>query len=138
MKNLWPESFSESDIKAAKIILDEQATLLNKITGGIVDAGVAELSNMEKSMNSVASDFSYSFNLIGRYIENYTFRVFIFWHDIGLYPVAMRMDEHLAKELNLPTSLKISDQEQFLTFLERALQSKRIKNVVASILSLSK
>lgn len=36
MRNLWPESFKELDIKSPKEILDEQVALLPTLTGDIV------------------------------------------------------------------------------------------------------
>lgn len=139
MKSLWPESFSESDVQTPKSILDVQGSFLGKITGGIVDAETSELSTFDKNVHGARStDFAYDFKLVGRFIDNYQFRLFTFWHDIGMYPVNLDIDSPLAKELGLQETFKLRNEQELLSFLEVALKSIRVKTVMSSILSLSK
>ncbi|HEP9528333.1 TPA: hypothetical protein ACMFPZ_003242 [Pseudomonas aeruginosa] len=138
MKSLWPEIFSESKIRAPKTILDEQGSFLGKITGGIVDAETVEMTTFDKAKENTAQDFGYHFHIIGRFIDNYRFRLLSFWHDIGMYPFTIKLDSQLAKEMGIAEKFSISTQEEFIDLLESALLTRRVETVVASILSLSK
>ncbi len=142
MKNLWPESFHESTLPSVKTILEEQASLLAKLTGDMVFAEVVEdlLSPV-----ALTGKFSYRFNIIGKFLDNYKFRVMTFSHDITLYPIKFILDEQLGEELGIEPDpitgghiMQIEDPEEVEIFLKSVLSSKRIQDVVGSILKLSK
>ncbi|MFZ4698866.1 MAG: hypothetical protein ACOYMG_02340 [Candidatus Methylumidiphilus sp.] len=136
MKNLWPEKFEENSNPSAKSILEEQTELLPKITNGIVDA---EVVNSDDIIENIENDFSYRFNLIGRFIKNYRFKVLSFFHDITLYPVYFNLDEEIATELGYKdNNIKIQTPESLEEFLRTVLQSERVKKVIGSIIKLSK
>lgn len=144
MKNLWPEKFEENNKPSAKNIIEEQAKLLPKLTGGIVYAEVAPLSEMDAMSNSMGNDFSFRFDLRGKFLENYYFNVCMFSHDITLYPVKFRIDEKVASELSVKKTplyghvATVDTPEQLEQLLARVLTSERIKSVVGSIIRLSK
>ena len=141
MKNLWPDSFEENTKLSAKNLLEEQAKLLLKITNGVVFAEVVEMSQLDAIQYSINDDFTYSFNIRGKFLEGYSFKAMWFSHDVTLYPVNFRLDEQLAREFEIQDPLKrrrIVDPDKLETFIGEVLTSKRIKNVVGSILKLSK
>lgn len=144
MKNLWPDAFSENDLPAAKSLLEEQAKLLFKLTNGTVYAAVSELSALDSIPSSMRNDFSYRFDIRGKFLEGYRFTALLFSHDITLYPVKFRVDEKIGAELGIKKNIiegfmtQIDTPEALETFLGRVLSSERLKTVVGSIMRLSK
>lgn len=143
MKNLWPEKFEENNKPAAKNLLSEQAGLLSKLTGGIVAAEVSELADLQAVSMGHSNDFAFRFDLIGKFLEGYRFHVLSFSHDITLYPVKFRLDENIGAELSIKKTYNghvemIESPQALEAFLERVLTSKRIRDVVGSIMRLSK
>ena len=135
MKNLWPERFEENPKRPPKNFFEEQAEILTKITNAVASAEVVE-DRLEAVFHE--ADFCYRFDITGKYLPNYRFKVLSFSHDITLYPVAFKLDSALAEELRVGDSLTIGSPEELQIFLERVLTSDRIKNIVGSILKLSK
>jgi hypothetical protein len=141
MKNLWPESFEENPLPSAKVILEEQAKLLSKLTGDIVFAEVVEVP---PQLARLDGEFCFRFNIVGKFVGNYRFRVLDFAHDITLYPIQFLLDSQLGEELGIQGDLydkyttKVDTPEELETFLKAVLTSKRVQNVVGSILKLSK
>ncbi|BCS94527.1 hypothetical protein DSLASN_01590 [Desulfoluna limicola] len=137
MENLWPTSFEEINVKPAKQILDEQAVLLPKLTGDMVYAQIAKIDAEMEVFEDHYNDFCYTFVLKGKFLNNYSFKVFNFSHEIALYPIKIHLDELLAKELNTNISIEIRNEAHFISILGKTLNSNRIKDVVGSIIKLS-
>lgn len=145
MKNMWPEGFSENEKISPRQMFEEQSKLLPKLTGDLVHAEIYELGRMEELEQSLKNDFSYSFNIKGKFLEKYSFRVLSFSHDITLYPVLIRLDEVLGKELKIPDdpplhgpTKEINEPEQLEKFLSSILKSERLTKIIGSIMALSK
>ncbi len=142
MKNLWPEVFQENTKLSAKSLLEEQAKLLGKITGGIVFSEVTAMSALDAALESIKGEFVYRFDIMGKFLENYRFNVLCFSHDITLYPVKFRLDEKIAKELGIGSKYdrthNIGSEEELEKFISSVLTSERVKDVVGSIMRLSK
>jgi hypothetical protein len=144
MKNLWPEVFTESEKASAKNIIEEQAKLLSKITKGVVFADVEQMDFIEAATNSMENEFAFEFYIRGKFLEGYRFKVLSFSHDITLYPVKFRVDDFIAKEIGIKNKsyngyfCEVTDQNDLERFLEKVLTSERMKNVIGSILKLSK
>lgn len=142
--SLWPPQFDENNKPSAKNLLEEQAKLLPKLTNDMVYAEVAALSEIDASIESMADDFSFRFDIRGKFLENYRFTVFKFSHDITLYPVKFKLDEKIAMELGIARKIvngymqSIDAPEQLDPFLARVLNTERLKSVVGSIIRLSK
>lgn len=143
MKNLWPEQFSENQKVSAKQLFEEQSKLLPAVTGDLVYAEVIELDAIDAIRQDQQNDFVYSFEIRGKFLNGYRFRVLSFSHDITLYPVLIRIDGELGKELQLEEvygygrSTEIENPEEFEDFLSAVLKSKRIGKVIGSIMKLS-
>lgn len=142
--SLWPTQFDENNKPSAKNLLEEQAKLLPKLTNDMVYAEVTALSDIDASIQYINDDFSFRFDIRGKFLENYRFTVFTFSHDITLYPVKFKLDEKIAKELGVTKQIlngyiqSIDAPEQLTPFLARVLNSERLKSVVGSIIRLSK
>jgi hypothetical protein len=140
MKNLWPESFEENPRQSPKVIFEEQAKLLPKITGDIVFAEVVDEHSI--LLPGIEGEFRYRFNIVGKFIGDYRFRVLSFAHDIALYPVNFNLDGELGKELGMDIKSQykknIGSPEELEEFLGQILKSKRIQQVIGSIIKLSK
>ncbi|MBU2620833.1 MAG: hypothetical protein KKD92_00755 [Proteobacteria bacterium] len=137
MKNLWPEEFKPKEIKPAKAIIDEQAKLLPKITGDMVYAQVKKLRPIEANQLDHQNDFSYSFYLVAKFLQGYSFKVLVFSHPITMYPVKITLDELIADEIQSNREFEIKDENEFISILGKVLTSDRIMDVVGSIIRLS-
>lgn len=145
MESLWPESFEAEARLSAKHIITEQARILSKITDGFAEARVSEVDAASAaSLGMLGSGrFIFKLEIVGRYISNYKYLVFYFWHDITLYPVSFRMERELAAELKAPVvgsgfQVEINNEDILRQFLSATLRSDRIRTVVGSIVSLSR
>ena len=143
MKNLWPEKFEPESLPPPKILLQEQGNLLTKITGGMVQAEVAPLREIDQILNSLKNDFAYNFDILGPFLDNYRFTLLKLSHDIAIYPVKMLVNEEVSKELKLQVTsgggaFVAASPEEFEEILQRIFQSDRLKKVIGSIIALSK
>lgn len=144
MKNLWPETFEENDKPSAKNILEEQAKLLPKLTGDMVYAEITQIDDLDAITMSMNDDFIFRFDLRGKFLENYYFNVFMFSHDITLYPVKFLLDAKVADELGIKAQgvyrhrITVDTPEELEKLLQNVLTTNRIKSVVGSIIRMSK
>lgn len=139
MKNLWPESFKESDFEDPEAIFEQQAKLLSKLTGDLVYAEVIQLDPLQAHVESMKNDFSYGFYIKGKFLTNYSYRVLSFSHDITFYPIELNVDSEIKKELNIEHKLvKVESPEQVESFLQTILRSDRVSRVIGAIIKLTK
>lgn len=139
MQNLWPDFSEIKKIQTPKELLDEQAALLPKLTGDMVYAYIVKLSAGFRRPGK-KSDFGIVFYIKGKFLENYSFRVFTIYHDIGIYPAEMELDSEIKEQIHRTNDgeILINDENELTALLKEILGSDKIKNVVASIVSLSK
>jgi hypothetical protein len=109
----------------------------------MVFAEVSELGLLDFFPSPVGNDFCYRFDIKGKFVDKYRFNVFFFAHDITLYPVKFHLDEKIGLELGLQKTAFgydaiVASPEEMETFLQAVLTSERVKNVVGSIMQLSK
>jgi hypothetical protein len=143
MQNMWPEIFAENDKVAAKNLFEEQAKLLPKLTNGVVFAEVAELDDLDMTMQYLKNDFAFRFDLYGKFLAKYRFNVLMFSHDITLYPVKFRLDERIGAELGVQKLsnrylVSVESPESLQDFVSLVLNTERMKAVIGSIIRLSK
>lgn len=143
--SFWPEQFDESGPPSPKGMFEEQGKLLARITGGLAYAEVEELDEMSAIRSGLPNDFKYSFDLRGKLIPNYRFRVLSFAHDITMYPVKFDVDQSIAGELDLKfdnpfkrSVLELVSPDELEPFVKSVLGSDRVSKVVSAILRLSK
>ncbi len=140
MKNLWPESFEENQKLSAKSLIEEQASLLPKLTNGMVYAEVINMG-MGKEFCEIVRDFAYQFVIKGKFLDTYRFRVLSFAHDITLYPIIFDIDEGIIEELDLEADdiygLTVDSEKELENLIDRVLKSKRLNEIIGSIIRLS-
>lgn len=137
MKSLWPEEFKEKEVNPVKKILEEQSLLLPKLTGDMVTAKVKPWGKSQKFLTNHDRDFAYSFLLIGKFLRNYSFKVFDFSHEITLYPTTVEFDHPLAEELGIEDEVEINNEDQMIDLLSKVFTSERIKDIIGSIIKIS-
>lgn len=140
MKSLWPESFEENPLEPPKALFEEQARLLPKITGEIVFAELVD--EIRGGSLGIPGEFCYRFNIVGKFIGDYRFRVLSFSHNITLYPVKLNLDSELGKELGIEAKanylMSIQSPDELKILINAVLKSERILKVIGSIIKLSK
>ncbi|OGR10648.1 MAG: hypothetical protein A2097_05985 [Desulfobacula sp. GWF2_41_7] len=137
MKNLWPEDFKAKELKSVKAVLEEQAKLLPKITGDMVYAKIIGMGRLESMQRDHVNDFSYSFNLIAKFLKGYSFKVLDFSYPVTMYPVKITLDELIAEEMQCESVFEVNNENEFIAILGGILNSNRIKDIVGSIIKLS-
>jgi hypothetical protein len=143
MPNLWPGSFDAFDAISPSSLLKEQAEHLPALTNGIVFAELTEVEGFEAVSMLMMSPFNFRFDIRGRFLESYRFRLLTISHDITLYPVKVTMDEGVAKEIGMRPGIggfvaEAQNAEAFAQLLEAALKSKRVNHVIGSIIRLTR
>lgn len=153
-QNLWPDFSNQKKIKMPKEILEEQATYLVESTKGELYASVEErkiyLDNESESLNK----FQFDFFIRSKYISNYKFKMFTINHDIVAYPIGMVLDTDIGLELYEEADIDslceaienyfdtyiisgIKNEEDFKNILSLIFRTKKVKNVIISLMSLS-
>lgn len=139
MKNLWPKSFKESDFEAPKSIFEQQAKLLPKLTGDLVYAVVDELSLLTSISEGLSNPFAFSFSLKGSFLENYSYKILSFSHNVLIYPVLMNINSEIASELGIQdVSNEVKSPEELEVILQKILNSNRVSEVIGAIIKMSK
>lgn len=144
MKNYWPNKFNDNSKLAAITVLEEQAKMLPNLTKGTVYAEVSNMDEYDTLVfdNSFKNDFCYRFDIKGKFLDNYSFNVLKFSHDITFYPVQFNVDEKIGIELNLTKKVfgyyhEVKTPDDLDAFLTVVLSSNRLKDVIGSIMRLS-
>ncbi|MBB6447598.1 hypothetical protein [Bacillus benzoevorans] len=140
MKNLWPTSFDEQEAQSPKEILEQQAKFLPTITEEMVFAVLEQIEEnlFDSYLYGLKGDFFYQFLLKSTFLPNYQFRVMTLIHDIAIYPIYLKLEDEIGKELKLEKSVKLNDEEEFINFIEILFNSERIKKVIGAMIKLAK
>lgn len=140
MDNLWPNFNEIQKIKTPKEILEEQGKMLPKLTNSLVYATIDPSTIFDTDFTvSTKYDFTYDFNIRGKDLENYKFKLFTVGHNISIYPVRIRLEPEIKKEIGLKNiDIVLETNNDFINILKQVLNSERLKYVIASIISLSK
>lgn len=133
-QSLWKHGYTQKAITSPKILIEDQAKLLSKLTENLVLARVSEFefttNSMQASLNTIgksmallagskreqlgeltSSKFSYEFFITGKNYPNYKYRAFVFEYGLKLYPVTFFIDEEIAEEV-FPTMFAEEEQDQ--------------------------
>ena len=144
MNDFWPDEFPEDSQASPKQVFEQLCSPLDMKTKGAVYGEIVKLEPIDALSERVSGEFPYRFDLVGRYLNGYRFRVLSFVHDITLYPVKFMLDEYLWKEMfpgtpiaNAPQFV-VKDENELKNFLGIVFRSKRVTSVVASIIKLSR
>ncbi|MEF9952656.1 MAG: hypothetical protein RR898_06860 [Clostridium sp.] len=155
MENLWGEiDFSEFEIaNSPKQILEQQSQYLEEFTKGNLYCIVEEdeLENLQPVLDeSDETFFYYSFFLKSRKLKNYRYKILCFEHDITIYPLTIILDSLILKEIKNKIEFSIKDkvianelvivnnEDEFKKVLKLTFNSHRMKNILESIIILSR
>lgn len=144
MENLWGQ-IDTSKIDTPKSILEEQAKYLSDATRKNVFADVER--NLLTEKKNEDENLVYDFIIRGKHVENFGYKLFSIEHPIDLYPVKIQLDkktfeeiERLIKEyssLPILSYVTVDCKEDYIDVLRYILTSKRVKNLITGVLSLS-
>lgn len=139
MSSLWPDSFKIQDIKTPYEVLKAQAKELERLTDDYVSGDVSETENIIKiAFDELRKSFSYSFFINSRFVTSYQFRVFSFSYEIPFYPIFINLDSDISAELDCDIRINLENEEQLIDFLKRVFNSKKIYDIISSLMTLAK
>ena len=141
MENYWPKIDLEESALFPKEILEEQARFLPEVTHGklfgeVVDYSMQIYDEIDEYRDS---EFCYRFLLKSKFMPNYQFAILTIFHNIEMYPVEIKVDETIKKQLTESKRgfIKVDNEEEFKHELQRILQSEKIKTVMSALIRLS-
>lgn len=128
-KNLWP-SFGEIEkIKTPKIILQEQAILLEKSSSGFLTTLVTTTPHPTQF-----NRYIHLMTLTAPKVENFTANVVMVEHDaIELYPLSV-----VARIRPMSVNYTAETEEEYLELLSKLFAEKEMVNTIQSLLAQSK
>ena len=121
-KSLWGNIENAKTLRTPTLILKEQASLLGKLTSGVLEGDV------RRTRHSSTNEFLISLYIVSSALDSYRLKVLEVRHDIGLYPA------EVYDELNERNYIAIGEPE-FLSVLERILSSDKIRGAVSILIS---
>ena len=127
--NLWPSFGQIPSVKTPKIILQEQADHLAVISNNFLSAEVVttpHISNLNK--------ISHVLKVTASMVENYSTIVVMIDHDaIKIYPVTVT-----SRIKAMPVAYQATNEEEYLTLLQKVFEEKETIETIQSLLSQSK
>lgn len=143
MKNLWPEKFSEPNEFSPKQLLEEQASLLSKITDGMVSADVKIIDPIRASNIFGSNPFNFELTILGPFIDNYKHTIVRISHGVPMFPVKILIENSIGKELGIQdvgvgSTTTASTSEEFEELITKVLQSARLRAIIGTIITLSR
>lgn len=139
MIDLWPEELKRSPTRAPISILREQAKLLAKKTGSILDADAAPLPPPEGDQDT-RHLFLYGFFLLAPALQRH-YHLFTISHQIALYPASFHLDEASRSEVEAKPDaeghLVADSEEAFRAILRQILAAPTTQQVISSLLAQS-
>jgi hypothetical protein len=140
MDNLWPADFQEVEVVKPLDIIKKQADYLSTITNKMVYGEVEDSEGLEFIEGGFGFySFNYRFLIKSKYVDKYSFRVLSFAHDIPIYPAIILLNDNIKKELDFNSRAVKSDNSESLTnLLKDILHTKKLREVVGSLITLSK
>jgi hypothetical protein len=117
LTDLWGNLDTEELVRTPVSILKEQASLLGKKTGNVIEARV------ETSFSG--GEFSHRLLLVAPALDGYTYELLKFYHRAELYPV-------------LAAGMQLDDEELFMKWLGTKLSSAETHRIITNLLSQSR
>ncbi len=144
MENLWGEISTEK-IETPKSILETQAKYLSDATNKKVYAEIERdyiNENAEKDDN-----LRFNFIIRGKYMDNYGYQLLKIATPVDLYPVKIYLDQKTLDEITVKLGdnnfipflqyVTADNEKEYIDILRLVLSSKRVKNLITGILSMS-
>ncbi len=131
MIDLWPEDIGQIKIKSPIAILKEQAALLGRKTGALLEATAGQ-------GDTPGEDFSYKFCITAPALGLYSHRLFTIEHGIELYPLNITIDDDICREIAPDAKdnlLRIESEEAFLEILRTIFASTKTRVLISGLLA---
>lgn len=135
MTDLWPETIGKAREKSPVAVLREQASLLGRKTGNLVQAEV-------RGRQSEKGAFRYYFYIVAPALGHYRYELFSITHDITLYPLSVEVEPEILEDIppgladdNL--AIRADSEDEFLERLRLVFGSKKTERVITALLSQS-
>ena len=119
-ENLWGEISVDEKLETPVSILRSQAVTLNKVTKGLLDGRVVQVSKGDSLI--------YEFRMISPSLGNYSVSILKIAHDMALYPVAV-LNEFTGRRA------EAHDPESMKEALKTVLQSDEVRRIVRGLVA---
>jgi hypothetical protein len=137
VENLWGietlDQISRPDVP--KRILAEQASLLQKITNGLLyaEVGVTSKNKIISLLHDPLSEdsfyeFNYNFNICAPALGDFHYSTFSVHHDVGLYPCIV---------VDGDRDIRCASEADLRAAVHAILTSDRVQRIVASLVAQS-
>lgn len=162
MSELIKKTFTATEEVVPDEIINEQCTLLEKLTDGEIVAKVTEYTgpittytkgnplsafqdmfdeetvNIQEDLGDVSEcDFTFEFFISSMSSPNYKYRILFLHYEIPFYPALIVLDEDIAVELGLEQRISCSNQTHFEKVIGNILNSQKVENVIGSLLAIA-
>lgn len=126
-QNLWGDIKAEESVRTPTNVLKEQAAALSQMTKGILYGKV--------EVGSRGNKFKIGLSIVAPAINDYEFEVVYVEHDIELYPVNVvaAWEPYESRK-----RIECQNEEEFTVALGQILGSKRVSQVISSLIAQSK
>ena len=116
------------------MILKEQASILGQRTGNLVKAEV-------RQNHASGKTFTFHFLIVAPPLDNYIYKLFEISYNIEFYPLRIKVDTAILKELNPeraadPLDLEVESEEKFMEILKKIFKSEKTRQVIDSLLAM--
>lgn len=120
MTDLWPETLGQLTQTPPNTILREQGQILANKTKGLLEGVV--------STSKSGTGFLHQFFLVAPLLDNYTYRLLLVQHDLGLYPAEATFEGD-------GQTTKCNSAEEFQRFLRSVFSSPKTMEIVSVLLA---
>jgi len=138
MLDLWPTDIINPRLRAPITILKEQAILLQQKSNGVINAQVKRIKTQEQ-ISEEKGHFLYEFVVVAPVLQSYEYRLFTISHEIELYPITIKTDEIVARELgNLNNDpIIVKSETDYIEQLRKIFCTKKTKKIINAMLAQS-
>jgi hypothetical protein len=121
--NLWGDLSSLETVRTPKAILQEQADLLTKATGGLLVGKVYDLFSLAGK-----GRFRYDLDVVVPALNNYRYTVLTVDHPLELYPLVLSTDRS-------PGAVTLATAEEFEAQLAKILGAPELRSALSHLVS---
>ncbi len=144
--NIFEDGFEEPGVKFPDKIFTELTKGFSTATKNLADLRLIEVSGVGRLATSALLDKMFRFKvvLISEYLPDYSFEVLEFGYDVGLFPVAIDIEEGIGKELKVKQSyepyyfVSCDIEVDFEKKLNEIFASSRFKKTVGGLMKIAR
>ncbi len=120
--NLWGDLPAAESLRTPLHMLKEQASILTKLTNGVLEGHVSTTRSGRKLDHTLA--------IIAPALQGYVYLVVTVNHDIAIYPIRIHDDVE-------GRTFEVKDEAGFTQVIGDILSSQKVKSVIAGLLAQS-